>query len=358
MSRRVFVRRTMFSFRSDEQNRLSFKLRVRAVNESWLHIGTGSLKLKFSRDIVDRIAKLRESGKLTLEALEKIAEETPSAVSFDYYGCVRYGDKVVIPGSSLKGVCRSRVELLQKADARGIVGSCFIRATGPLVRSPQKGYHGWRHYAIWDNVLGEDRGRPCSATRWEYYEDILVCSTCDVLGTSGLASKVFFGNLYSENAIVEYLVLDHNEKVEAVRPNACFEGEIAFVSCSLAEVGLVAIGLNLYDEGKPVLIGKNKYKKRNVVDGPSDVKGKDIEFGVVNINPVEVRAPSRFEKVLKNIVGAEKFDTDDYGFTVLNREFTRRLIEKAVSEAVNAVPWIKDYLKFNELEILRSQGVR
>ena len=65
----------MFSFRSDEQNRLSFKLRVRAVNGSWLHIGTGSLKLKFSRDTVDRIAKLRESDKLTLEALEKIAEE-------------------------------------------------------------------------------------------------------------------------------------------------------------------------------------------------------------------------------------------------------------------------------------------
>lgn len=357
MSKRVNVLRKTPSFRSDERGKLSFKVKIRAINVSWLHVGTGSLKLEVSGNIPDYLAKLKRERKLNLENLKKAIEKKLLTISYDYYECVRYGGKIVIPGSSLKGVCRSRIELLQKADVRGNVGSCFIRASAPIVKKPEKGHHGWRHYVIWGDVLSENRGAPCQAVGKEFYEDILVCNTCDVFGTSGLASKVFFGNLVSNNAEIVKMTLDFNESVEAVKPGGVFEGEIAFISCSLADVGLVFIGLNIHEANKPILIGKSKYRRRLVVKGPSDVVDKYVTFGIVNLNATEIRAPPRFKDYLGKIVKANKFKVDSYGFIVLNGEHVKEFVSKAVSEALNSIPWIKERLKISEVEILKSKGV-
>lgn len=357
MYRKVNVLRRVFSSRCDERNRLSFKIKVKAENKSWLHIGTGSVKLEFSKNIPEYIDELIREGRLAPDNLKMAIDRGTITISYDYYECTRYNGKVVIPGSSLKGVCRSRIELLHRADDKGYVGSCFIRATAPRIQAPKKGTHGWRHYIVWDDVLGENRGPPCQATGKEYYEDIMVCSTCDVFGTSGLASKVFFGNLISGNAETVKLTLDFNERIEAVEPGAVFEGDITFTSCSLVEVGLVFIGLNLHDPGKPILMGKNKYRSRLVVDGPSYVRGKRIVFGIVNLEVTKIMVPYRFKGYLDNVVGINTFDIDELGFITLKGEQVLKFVNKAVSEALNANPWIKEGIKINELEILKSSGV-
>lgn len=352
MYKRVRVLREQFSHRSDEVNKLSFKIKVKAVNISWLHIGKGSLKLRISG-----VTRLRNIKKLNLWGLTKAINEGSLIVTYDYYECVRYGNKIVIPGSSLKGVCRSRIELLQKADIKGDVGSCFIKASQPVTKAPQKGMSGWRHYKIWNAVLGEGRGKECQATRWEYYEDIQVCKTCDVFGTSGLTSKVFFGNLTSNNAGTAEVTLDFNEKAEIVKPKANFEGEIVFTSCNLSDIGLVFIGLNLHSENKPILIGKNKYRKRLVVEGPPQIKGKEIEFGIINLNITKIIIPPRFKNYLKEVIGDYEFNEDEYGFIILNGEYVKAFVNKAVNEALTKVPWIKAGLEINEFEILKSKGV-
>lgn len=353
MYRKVSVVRKAFSPRSDERGRLSFKIRVRAENKSWLHIGTGSVKLEVSENTPKYIDKLMCEGKLTLNSLKSAIDRGVIVVGYDYYECTRYHGRVVIPGSSLKGVCRSRIELLHRADDRGYVGSCFIRATAPVTQAPKKGVHGWRHYTIWGNVLGEYRGPPCQVTD----RVSSVCSTCDVLGTSGLASKVLFGNLISGNAETVKLTLDFNEKIEAVKPGAVFEGDITFTSCNLAEVGLVLIGLNLHDPEKPILIGKSKYRSRLVVDGPPDVKGKRITFGIVNLKVTEILVPYRFKDYLNKVVGVETPYINELGFIVLKGVQVSKFVDKAVSEALNVNPWIREGIKVNELEILRSSGV-
>ncbi len=173
---------------------------------------------------------------------------------------VDYGGRIVIPGSSLKGAVRNRLELAFKPihqECRDVVYSCFIRqSTGTIDLQ-----RGWRYIYINGPEVAVSRSSTCDITRGE----AAVCKVCDLLGTAGLASRVDFNDALpvSDFEPVE-MTLEHGEHILAIPPGTVFKTEISFRNVSPEEAGLIFMALNLHCEKEtPILIGRFKYRKKH-----------------------------------------------------------------------------------------------
>jgi len=280
-------------------------LKIKVITRSYLHITSSPQPYtRSSKEAIENVRKLIrgiEDPDQIINAL--IRSGVIKAYTGSYFEQFKLNGKPVIPGSSLKGAIRSRLELLAM-ESNGVNIACFIRSS--YLRSiPNVGQHGWRHTRIWGKTVLENRGRTCDATRWGVYEDINVCKTCDLFGTSGLISRIDFSTLYPtvQNAMVELNVFfscDHRRivggVVEAIKPSTVFEGEIAVHGLSDSEFGLLAIGLRLHEEGNPILTGRFKYRRLAVCE---DNAVKPVVFGRLEISPLELRLPITHKKYLE-----------------------------------------------------------
>lgn len=220
-----------------------------------------------NRGIVDGLSG---SISLTIEALSYLhigSSQMPFEVKgegFDfetnYADFNRTGGRPCIPGSSVKGNIRSRIELSFRAK-NGSVKSCFIRAGWP-VSLPTLETYGWRHRKIWGDVVLENRGPPCDHTT-----GAAVCLLCDMFGTAGLRGLVEFSDFPSQSPEIRPLDLQYGIKIYAVPQGSTFKGRINFSNLKPEEIGLlfVGMGLNSSREGKPVLMGRLKYRSK--IDG-------------------------------------------------------------------------------------------
>jgi len=190
------------------------------------------------------------------------------------------GGKPAIPGSSLKGAVRSRIELASTGDR---VPAVFLYDSGALKALPEVGVHGWRHARIWCESVFEERVRKTGYTVLE-----------DIMGVAGggfeaIGSRVYFGDLkLISRHSYEVVVLDHNEAVQAMPRGSVFEGEILVQNLEMDELGLLFYGLaqdkRLYCNRDPLmLLGAFKYRCRVRQD-----TGKRVEFGVVRVDVVGV----------------------------------------------------------------------
>lgn len=240
--------------------------------ESYLHIGSGGFSL------VQPSVDLRQKD--PEEAIRLLSR----SIVRDVGEFMKIGGNPVIPGSSVKGNVRSRIEL-SFIPKEGKVRSCLIRSSPPR-REPRVGESGWRHYRIWGEALKADR-RACDYTKLQ-----TVCLVCDIFGTAGLAGLVFFGDFVGRNDMITTLSLPNGEKIEVAKPGSQFAGEITFVNLKPEELGLILYGMGIRDSriGKPVLLGKYKYQ-RNLL----------YRFGVVRyiIEKVEYQG---FEGSIDDIV--------------------------------------------------------
>jgi len=256
-----------FTPRHELRNRLSGTLVLEAEAKSYLHIWSGRARVD-----LDLSGMRPDMPRAELERdLERRAGELARRAIVEPAELVSYGEQLVIPGSSLKGAIRARLELLGK-DA----GACFA-IQGRRDYRPAKGQHGWRHYALWRDAAEPPRRQACGN-----------CITCDLFGSPGKCSRIFFGNLKLRGAPedwVEELKLDHGERVMAIEPGALFEGQISFLGLQPEELGLLAFGMRLH-EGKPILIGKSKYRRRVRQDTG---KEKEVTFGRLLLRAVELR---------------------------------------------------------------------
>lgn len=263
-------------------------LKLEVISESYLFVGSGKISFKIDENIVKSIeSAARESYENFLRKIEIVS----SKISFDYKGLTYIGGRPAIPGSSVKGAVRSRLELLFHG-INNIVPSCFIVQTRPPRNKPARGTHGWRHYEIWGDVIFEPRDT-CNATKAEYFRDIKVCPVCNMFGTSGLSSRVFFDDFYTGDENIEVLRMDFDDSVEAIKPGSVFNGSI-LVDLNPDEVGLLSIGMNLLN-GKPILIGYSKYRKRR--------KNNDltpIALGRIVFRPVELIL-SQYSNIKENM---------------------------------------------------------
>jgi len=164
----------------------------------------------------------------------------------------------VVPGSSVKGNVRARLEL-SLVPREGFVSSCLIRASEEPLEPPPRGEEGWRHFRIWSQALSFDRGPSCDFTEGEGE----VCLLCDIFGTAGLQGLVAFDDFIGEGVRLKPVDLPVGEKLLAAPPGSAFSGAIAFTNLRAWELGLLLYGMGFRGSriGKPVLFGKVKYRR-------------------------------------------------------------------------------------------------
>jgi len=226
---------------------LAGRIHITLTSQQYLHVGSGG-ELKIEKGKIEEILKkIREPNRLKSEIQRQIQHlSTFSSV----------GDILVIPGSTVKGNVRSRLELSFE-NVNGRVNSCFLKAS-VLKFEPLEGTQGWRHYRLWRDRVSEDRGPPCDYTRSES-----VCLICNLFGTNGLRGLVEFSDLTLEHGGKEVLDLPYNMRLEVVRPGSIFKGVVDFFNVIPEELGLILIGMGLIEKsiGRPVLLGRLKYRK-------------------------------------------------------------------------------------------------
>jgi len=309
----VRVRRQPFKPR-DRAEGLTGLLELRAVAESFIFIGTGINRLVYRGTTIQEIAS---SLDVRGEMFSSIRSE-----------CGRVA-QLVVPGSSVKGAIRARIELSFTGE-NGTSASCFIRASPPI-SPPTPGRHGWRHFAIWDPAPREDRGRPCDISRARDVRAAQVCVVCDIFGTAGLGSRVFFSDFVLTGGEVADMALDHGERLEVVKPGATFEGEVGFTALDPEELGLLAFGMRLHDSG-PILIGRSKYRPRISPDGQRHI------FGRVVFEPMRYKfayyCEDVFEKLMKTAgLSDEDVRLNEIGDMLVEGEAARKLTSTVVEMA-------------------------
>jgi len=218
--------------------------------DSYLYIGSGGKAISLESKEEELESLLRKFG-----SIEKAAPYVKMELGEELFNLVN--NLPVIPASSVKGNIRSRLELYFKPKD-GKVRSCFISA-GPPLRSPlPRGSHGWRYTELWRNKIVEDRGFPCDFTKNDR-----VCLICDLFGAPGLKGLIEFSDLIGSNVKLQLLNLPYGVKVTASPPASSYVGHIDFTSLEAHELGLLFIGMGLKDSrrGRPVLLGRFKYRK-------------------------------------------------------------------------------------------------
>lgn len=282
------------------------------ISESYIHVGSSS-SILFTLD-ESSLVKLIKGGKRDVKSLLQVTK---------FMEVMRFNvsdGRPVIPGSSIKGNIRSRIELsLRPRD--GYVRSCFIRARPPLIHEPLKGTSGWRHFRIWGEVLFEERGPPCDLTRMDR-----VCLVCDLFGTAGLKSLIEFSDFVGEGYtkdVLEVLSLEHGMKLEAAKPGTKFNGRIVFQNLKPVELGLLFVGMKI---GKSVLLGRLKYRHK--------VSGRAFGKAKYEIKAIELLGESQGLEVQglrvrggERIEGAELTKLIESLKSLANEEFKGEIVD-------------------------------
>jgi len=263
---------------------LMFKVRVLSP----VHIGSGGPSIEGLEELASKM-KEREIGPEELKSGEEI------------FDAIRISGKPAIPGSSLKGAVRSRLELSFKGK-NGSVPSCFS-VTG-MVEKPS-----WRHMEIYESSR-EDRGPPCDYLRYG-----TVCKVCDIFGAPGLASRVHFPSLFFERT---ELMETEAGKLAVIPEGLESTGKLLFHGMEPYEMGLVLVGTG---NGKPLLIGAMKYRS---------------EMGRILITPISWS----FMKYSKGILEELGVDKKEDGTLTVDSD-SLNLWNKLVEEARRRY---KDYL--------------
>ncbi|RLE63831.1 MAG: hypothetical protein DRN53_01630 [Thermoprotei archaeon] len=335
----VIKRRDTARDGTDSDARLSGTMVIECIPETYLHVGTGKLKLFIAPQVFDRVRKEREFSRIVNYMRGK-----PYLVKYDYAELVRFAGKLCIPGSTVKGMCRSRIELLAISRDEN-VNFCFRFSSRTPPKEISKGEKGWRHFRIWASATWEDRISQCNPLK-----EGNVCRTCDLFGAPGLTSRVFFGDLYSEEDIVISMELDHEEKIEAIPPGSSFRGEISFMCLRPEELGLILIGLGAKRDGSfaRVLLGRSKYRERIVVECPGkpELKNQKVRFGVVRFSLLNLRITEGYELLnlppdrIEHLVRI-------YSSTTKLTDLVRNLVKNAIDKYPEIRP---DFSEVDELE--------
>lgn len=229
-----------------------------------LHIGGTRTSLEGAERIISHMKEAVGSVEDKIRELQFLVEKGP--IGKKVATLFSLGGKPSIPGSSLKGAVRSRLEL-SFMGYNGEVPSCFSVVGGKPFMA-EKGRPGWRHQKIYPSSL-EDRGPPCDHTG-----HTTVCKVCDIFGAPGLASRIHFPSIEFDCETDVFNASFTGDMYVEVIPRGCkAQGSITFLNMEPYELGLVLIGMG---DMKPLLIGFGKYREH-----------PDGDMGKVRITPVE-----------------------------------------------------------------------
>ena len=247
--------------------------------ESYLHISSGDIEMEYDRKGLEFKLNqtLRQYGRIQMHDIGRLANymKIENFMSFNKLKDITTGkETIAIPGSSIKGNIRSRLELTL-VPREGEAIACITYYTY-LQQEPLKGAHGWRHYRIWREALELPRGARCDATKQDK-----VCLVCDIFGAPGLASLINIGTFYQTSKDESLIKLEYRgERILAAKPGTVFRGMIYFRGLKTNELGLLLIGMGQSTKGpRIVLLGKHKY---------APFAGKPMGRIVYNITKVKI----------------------------------------------------------------------
>ena len=291
------------------------RLSLRVVSD-YLFIGSGREAWTGLEKTASRldISRLRGPGERLLRSLKSLVGVASAGIIKDFFRVRNpYTGRMepAVPGSSLKGAARARLELATRDTGKGRVVANFLYDSGAVTRLPQPGQQGWRHARIWCESVAEQRDAEARPT---VGEELYGVADAEL----SLSSKAFFSTFYpAEGVRCEIVRLDHGEVLCAVTRNAVFRGYIDVVNASLEELGLLLYSLG-FDKllcGKEplLLLGYSKYRCR-VLAGSN----RRVSFGVVS--------PS-----LEGIVEAPWSRGALSGCSVTGTEAARCLVERALA---------------------------
>lgn len=293
---------------------------------SYVYVSSGKEELKILKPVNINIKNLVDAvTKCDAERLNQLTQ----FISLDYVENVAYSGKTCIPGSTVKSLLRSRLELCKASNNKSIF--CMYSDT-MLTEYPSVGRYGWRHARIWGNVVLENRDPSCNPLEENDYS---LCKSCDIFGAPGVIGRIMAGNFCCSNC-TEHRDLMYGEKIIAIKPGSKLEGDIVFTSLSIEDLGILFISMGLKQGsqiGVEILVGKHKYAYK--------------DMGRARFNVVSIVFPLRFNKVLDNL----KLNYHIDGFTIVCRDdCVKKLIDISISRALasNELKQLENIYGFSE----------
>jgi len=204
------------------------------VVSDYLHVGSGIVDVVLTSDVgdlTDVIERILKGESLTsFASLNSMFSRPAHLLS-------RVGDRVVIPGSTIKGMVRTRLEL-------SIPNACYI------VDMQSRNYS-QRYREIF---------KPDQRKRADRFPQ--VCPVCDLLGNTGLASRVEFSDFTLSGDWIDFFS-SGSESYEVVKKGGKFSGRVTFKVKSPEELGMILWGFGIRSGGnKVVLLGRFKFQDR------------------------------------------------------------------------------------------------
>jgi len=222
------------------------------LKDFYLIVKSGELKLVYDTNIEKKINELQ---------FEEILRLSDLIDKMDISEHFEIKNKLAIPGSTLKGVCRSRLELSFLTG--NMMPSCFsTKSKGQI--GPKSKRH-LKAYAYNNNDIPQ---------RNQCRGGEKVCFVCNIFGSMGLRSKLAFSNAIMKNGsstILDLRVRNGFAHEEVIKPGSKFEFDIYFENMSEVELGALFYVLNLSNHN-PILIGSHKYALQ-------ETNGEKIKFG-------------------------------------------------------------------------------
>jgi len=334
ISKAVGFPKESFSFRDIEAHRISGIIYASIVTVTKIHIGSG-------REVVEKVKEVGVDNKTIQNLLASDNIKKVEAFVIDtltaYFENVLYGNLICVPGSTVKGLLRSRLELIPAQN--GIAFGCMRTSFEPFTQLPPEGVHGWRHARIWRESVMEAREPSCNPLE---VGDYSLCKICDLFGAPGVIGRVYLSN-FCCSVCEERVELPYGEKVVAIKPGVELVGSVSFSGLSLDELGIVFISMGLTEnstEGKHILIGKHKYAYR--------------DMGVAKFVIKRFEAPKRFLNELKSM--DIQCELKEYRVVCEGLEL-RKLMSRAINSALNRYPQLGWLYSFSEVD-RRSEVVR
>jgi hypothetical protein len=223
------------------------RLGARVPSDSYLFIWSGEPKPVSLRPFLDDVKKAAMAGRVTPRYLESISqrmmEHARKRMSGGEKNPPSYNGERYIPGSSLKGAVRSRIEY--KFAPKMVKGVYTSRACYIVQGDAQQG----RHANFWGRDEIYRREKLCSVERGE------VCVVCDLFGAPSLSSRVQMSNAPLRSGETEVL---RDQGLEAFRPGSTFDMLVSASNLSYAELGLLLLGFEIPTKS-PILLGFKRY---------------------------------------------------------------------------------------------------
>ncbi|AWR96117.1 hypothetical protein DFR86_00160 [Acidianus sulfidivorans JP7] len=211
------------------------ELQLTVVSE-YLHVGSG----KYDVEITKSANNVKQLVDEYLKGNKVNVDQYFSKVAFQM---VR-DKKIAIPGSTIKGMVRSRLEL-------SVPGSCYI-----VIGETSYPSRTYERIFKPDPRRGSDRFDPEKFSQ--------VCKVCNLLGNTGLASRVSFSDFVMSSGKVDYVNVNGRD-YEVVTKGSVFSGRVLYYSLDADEIGMLLYGFGFIkdcNDSKVMLLGRFKFSDK------------------------------------------------------------------------------------------------